>query len=604
MRGLLALPVETLILIAEHLPLHAAQNLALVNRKVFHSAQYRLLRDIRIDFRVVDFEPQRRWLQAIKKQKGLPAVRTITVLQPQFDYTKGKYRTRKGGETAQVELRERASALCFALSAMPGCHLLDWQGNKIPRPVLHHLVSLPHIRLAAQTHHHDERELRTVVLHPDGLPHSLKRNMNLHALDVDLEYPDEESCQDYMRHLKPVLLSCPNLRKLRLNVRMPQDGCEVYTVPEDYHGLAFRDDEKLPALEELDLVAYPFGARPGGWESRNIYGYPHLSECVFWADQFDWSRLERLKIGSGAFKNRISFAKRLLPHLTALREVTLAEDSCYKDCSYHEFLTDVPAHLEVVSFTLDNSLGIGCLARHSSTLRKLTMHGMESYHDDVYNSYRCLLWLQMRELRTTLPDLEELELDLVRTEGGEWPLSDLEVLASFSRLKKLTLWFALPISALDRVSPDKPFLTFSSATLLFGHLRSQGSRIEELVVHSGAPPPMQAGDDEGPDWAEDNAGAFWAGDNATTFRCTVAERDWDAARDMVTTTCENVDDEANEWMRAQERQASSLEEWKRKLDFTGFCEVSGWVAVSRQAERVFRVAWEGPMMDDEWMSYH
>lgn len=122
------------------------------------------------------------------------------------------------------------------------------------------------------------------------------------------------------------------------------------------------------------------------------------------------------------------------------------------------------------------------------------------YYDDVSNSQRCLLWAQMRELRSTFPGLEELELDLVRTEGGEWPWSDLEFLASFSHLKKLTLWFALPVSANDRCSPDNPFLTFSSVTMLLRYFRSHDSKIQELVVHSGAPPSTQAGeDDEGRD---------------------------------------------------------------------------------------------------------
>lgn len=133
-----------------------------MNRTLFRSARYRLLEDVRIDFEVVDFEPQRQWLRTLQEQGDLPAVRTVTVVHPQYDYTRGRYRTRKDGEAAQAEIKIRVSDLCSVLSAMPGLRLPDWQGNKIPRPVLHHLASLPHIRLSARSHQHDERELRMV----------------------------------------------------------------------------------------------------------------------------------------------------------------------------------------------------------------------------------------------------------------------------------------------------------------------------------------------------------------------------------------------------------------------------------------------------------
>lgn len=142
------------------------------------------------------------------------------------------------------------------------------------------------------------------------------------------------------------------------------------------------------------------------------------------------------------------------------------------------------------------------------------------------------------------------------------------MLTTYPRLRKLELWFPLPISAYytERVELEKPYMTFSAPSIFFSYLRKRGSKVTELVVHFGA----RAG---------------WTGmsmfhdhdhvaENSTTFRCELAERDWDAAQERFTTTCLDVRDSTNEWMRAKQGQISPLEN-SEIADYADFMAVLG-----------------------------
>lgn len=81
---------------------------------------------------------------------------------------------------------------------------------------------------------------------------------------------------------------------------------------------------------------------------------------------------------------------------------------------------------------------------------------------------------------------------------------------------------------------------------------------------------------------------------ARTFRCTLAEKDWDVATGVFTTTCLDTDEEANEWMRAQVGQASALSEERRGMEFDELIEGMA-SAISTAAQQAFHVAWFGPI---------
>lgn len=77
-----------------------------------------------------------------------------------------------------------------------------------------------------------------------------------------------------MQHFKQILLSCPNLRSLALDVHMPRGGCVVDGPCEAYCGLGLSQDERPPPLEELSIESYPWGQEKRGPYTYNSVGYP------------------------------------------------------------------------------------------------------------------------------------------------------------------------------------------------------------------------------------------------------------------------------------------------------------------------------------------
>ena len=74
---------------------------------------------------------------------------------------------------------------------------------------------------------------------------------------VEAEYLTADECRELCRPLKRVLISCPNLRHLVLNISLPRTGCVVPDVRLENFGFDFSNGERLPPLESLEILAYP-----------------------------------------------------------------------------------------------------------------------------------------------------------------------------------------------------------------------------------------------------------------------------------------------------------------------------------------------------------
>ncbi|KAI1412536.1 hypothetical protein F5Y13DRAFT_162904 [Hypoxylon sp. FL1857] len=430
-----------------------------------------------------------------------------------------------------LEVRDKAtdaliSKLCKVIPKMTGLKHVTWSTSGIPVQVLQRLQKRPSITLHTMIYHYHGR------CQPDILE-SLQANKNLVSLQVDITYHNAEECRLWAQLLKGVLLSCPNLRKLKIDLSLPRGGCVMYGLPAEYCGFSFAPGERLPALEELDLREYPFGV-PSLKDSPQLrfyrpysQGYPlKVPERDYWADNFDWSRLTRLTTPD------VQFALKIMPYLTSLKEFSCSNN--HKDLK--TFYKQVPSSLETITVPNVESIGLGNLLRHRSGLKKLTIHQEENYKAD---------WRQaaidaktLIEIRDNCPHIEELGLDISR--DGEWPYEILDILAGFRSLRFLKIWFELGIA--DARNPVQPYVRYSAVKSLFKYLREhapgQTSQLVKLEIVSGCPPPLGYG--------LPSMSAFWPSHNSSSFICALSERDDEAERGVFSVSCPKLSPEENE----------------------------------------------------------
>ena len=465
---------------------------------------------------------------------------------------------------------------------MKGLRLLDWTGENIPCTVLETISEhLPDLRLLVHIHLTRTRPLRALQTHDDTILHRLRQSANLYALEVELIYTRAADCSAFMALLKDVLLSSRALRKLRLDVHMPQGGCCIFETPTEYHGLGFTGDERLPALEELEIRDYPFGQieLPGATHQSGIEStkdYPaDINEREYWADRFDWSALKRLATSN------LDLAIQMTPHLTALQEVSLEVRGHLRDLEY--FFYELPTTLESIAVLTHHLPDVFHVNHHGATLRKLSVRVMEAYRRPW--SEGCMLPEDLRWLALECPLLQELEICLNRKDE-DWPFAELDILSRLPALQKVKIWFELDEK--EKKCPT-PYVTFSTATMLFRYIKSRVPPLREVVVCSGAVSHPGHGliDEE----------AFWGFENSTSYECKLSERDDEAAHDL--TTCTTVSDEQNQWMQAQEGQPSSLPKAMQEMTFEALAQQhasprSGW-------DFAFEVAWRGPLTLQDWV---
>ncbi|KAK4626574.1 hypothetical protein CLAFUW4_04943 [Fulvia fulva] len=398
---------------------------------------------------------------------------------------------------------------------------------------------------------------------------------NLHSLSVHQNYASARDCLKITGPLKAVLLSCKNLRHLSFDISQPSSGCVVYSVPTEYCGMGFVDGEKPPALESLNVYSYPFRRQQeDGDDDDDDYqfsvGYPGRgTEQEYWIENFDWSRLRVLEV------NDASLALGLMSKLPMLEEVSLKH--VYPPAAIKEFYSGVPTSLKSIEAQKLSSVGLAGIVRHGSALRKLQLHQHEGWNRDwkeeaIDNS-------SLMKVRDECPFIEELHLDIGRS--GEWPFDILDTIATFPALRSLTIWLELGMGKDEELATPK--VTFSSVEDIFKYLRqrspTQPSKLRELQVYSGSPPGLGHG--------YPSAMAFWPQYNSMHFRCSLSERDDEAALGIYTTECPELGAQANEYLRGERETFTPSGEY-------------GFMDDTEQVE----VAKDGPKSRDEWKAHY
>ena len=257
----------------------SVMNLALVCSYLHAKARYIQHRHVTLDFGMPGGADSQTtgYVQFLSRSGLLPAVRSLQVRYIPYQL--------RSPDTVLALLKE-------FLPSMTGLHDLEWIGLDMPNLVFDILKKHPRIRFRAHLNSYIARDTRL-----PSLIASLCGNLNLVALDVLGTYTAAEDCLEITQPLKKLLLSCPNLRDLSLNVSQPSRGCVVYSLPYGYCGLGFINGERLPPLEDLKIVRYPWGSSPeqsqgAPWRLPYSEGYPGQgNEIDYWVENFDWSQL-------------------------------------------------------------------------------------------------------------------------------------------------------------------------------------------------------------------------------------------------------------------------------------------------------------------------
>lgn len=460
------------------------------------------------------------WLNQTSAKGLLPAIRHLTV------------HIERNNDTNDLLGKQTRDTLAAHLSHMTGLADLTWIGDEIlPNQIVQVLSDRPGLRLHVHYKAKD-RGIHDTEHNPHIEPLSVLVGLaNLESLSIESDYATSRQCHDILHPVKNVLLTGKNLLKLRLNIHLPSKGGFARglwkpTPTTVYREFGFVDGERpAAALRELELIDYPlrYGARglytasPGSVSTEAVENY--------WADTFDWSRLERLVI------NGLNLASKMLPHLKSLRHIgyisPIPEVGLIKN-----FLNQLPDGLETIRISVDgigletislsvvDGQGLEALLRHGSTLRKLSIHQTDGYMPDGLYS-EAVQESAMRRIRDTCVVLEDLEVDIALA-GNEWPYAMLDIIASFPRLRRLRLWFDIGFHDIEK--PVKPYTTASGAQHLFDYVLSQStvtpSRLRSIMIYLGDPwgrPPLHY-----TAWSDQPVNP------QTVFQCHVSDRDDDA----------------------------------------------------------------------------
>lgn len=449
--------------------------------------------------------------------------------------------------------------LAKLLPGMTGLRQIRWEAPVLPYEILQSMKQCPQMRI--ELHAHDGALLEGLV----GSP-------NLSSVRIKGTYVGAKQCLAITQPMKRLMLTCPNLRRLSIDIAQPRQGCVVYGLLPEYTGFGFSNGERPPPLEDLEVISYPWGHehKDAGSVSFAFHSvnYPEKgTEVDYWASTFDWSQLRRLRDAD------VAFASKIASKLTALKFVEFKSEWPSNTALLTQFFEDVPSSLECIVLPSLNSVSPPILKRHAESLRKLALHRQEKW--DGTWSDRAITDQDLIALRSGLPLLEDLEVDVARQEG-DWPWDTLKILSGF-KLRSLKLWFDLGIK-IDGV-PSAPYLTAVSAAELFSFLRKSSPKqpclLQRLHACSGAPPPLGHG------LLVETA--YWPGENSTSFICQVAERDDDAANGLFSVMCPKLDKELN----AKMERITKGEEKRSDLG---------------NEPIAFKVALNGPLAKNEWLN--
>lgn len=540
--------------------------LALVCSALYHKARYVQLRDFSVD---MNKDSRAGTLAFLSQSDLLPGVRTLRVQLSRFLHEHiNKPNLFPGDDDRRGRLKLLMShwdQLGRLIPLMSGLRHLHWTGLALPEPVLDHLRNKPQIQL------HLDIKIDPHVISDENRPHSLLKQLagdlpsipGFSELRFTLIHSGAAMCCPLMADfLKPVLVSCRQIRTLALDMSFPRSGCVSLGPDVDYHGLGLANGEALPPLEDLEILSYPWGQQPTRGFNWRGYPEPVGNELHYWAQHMDWSRLRRLHLDDTHYDSfSIHLAALIGSQLTALEEVSLSSPFNHIDNSIPGFFAALPGTLTSITLPdLARSLiSPATLIVHAATLRTLALTDAPIPNADL------------AALRDGLPSLTSLTLVAAR-EAGAWPHDTLAIVAGFRSLEELTLWFDVGPSK----EPLTPYLTVSATAEMFAYLRGRGARrLRRLWAHSG----LKERPITGLRWRFDND---WEDYNRMGFVC---EMVGDGGRDgpLGATRCLALDGRRNE--RLRKVAAGGLMEEGEKRDAR------------------FVIALKGPMPEKEWMAW-
>ncbi|KAK4541977.1 hypothetical protein LTR36_007177 [Oleoguttula mirabilis] len=500
----------------------------------------------------------------IEKEGLLPAIRKLDIIHPWLVNT---------------------NLLARLLPQMTGLRDFKWPADKVP----------PHFLPTLQGDDGASPRTTMVRLHTqaqgprvpaDHNLHTLQANPYLFSLDVRINLLPKW-CLSTTQPLKRLLLTCPNLRVLRLDIGIPADRHPQQ--PPEYCGLGFTDGEgPLAALEELVLTAYPFGTvSQTESHSHELLAYPSdlcypgkVPELECWAENFDWSRLRRLQTGE-----HVDFALLVMPKLVALKEAALGDANEWRgdEQETRRFFRELPAQLEQIAVPRMQHIGLDGIMRHSGALRTLQIHRVEDWQGAW--AAGAVTAQDLAQIRQSCPGIQDLGVDIARY-NDDWPV-----------------WFALGLRRAvgeKPAEPVKPYATLPAAAILYNHLLRQPPppplsqrpippRIKQLIIHAGAPPPIHEKDDT-------PMSTFWPPTNtpptpASSPRGTTKQR---GPSSQSTATAD--------WPFASDDDAMvteggvRLEALKQRLE----TERLGLKSYEREKDWKVRIAVEGPLSVQDW----
>ncbi|KAK3322913.1 hypothetical protein B0H66DRAFT_216963 [Apodospora peruviana] len=536
------------------------------------------------------------WLDYLV-ENGLPAaIRTLEVKGGSF--TTPSATIYKQHNAAWARILSRLDAI---IPLMTGLHDIKWEAQRghamtaLPQPIFKILAERPRVRLhltvaAVSGHRFAEIDYRARAEPAIATLAALACSPNLVSLSVNNRYRSSGAVfVEMSARIKDLLLTCPNLRNLSLDFASqdvvfyglnPHQGDQ----PLDYIGFGLHSGEQpLRPLEELGFAAYPFGhdnhGLPPIWgHHSHTQGYPAelagIEEQDYWVLFFDWSALRRLHVKR---EMDVRFLPKLAPLLYALREVRF--ESCSSldaaACIY-KFLSDLPPceleEIAVPSLTMRIG-GIASVVRHGRHLRRLEVLREEKWYrppfslggpSELFPPWRAN---NLTELRDGLPCLEELVIMMDEPYREEL----LPILAGFSRLRRLEIWFELGLVNFHARQKYTTVvsMTAASAVEMFRQMRDRGSHVRHLHVHCGGPPPQSPNP-----FAE-----HWARENWTSFVCETYPNG------RIRLTCPRL---------------SHADNLKLERIVNGQEEYYADMAAPEKDSLQFRVALNGPVPAEEW----
>ncbi|KAK3899868.1 hypothetical protein C8A05DRAFT_36512 [Staphylotrichum tortipilum] len=541
--GLGSLPQDLISMILAHLDdidHSSLSNAALVCSALYGKARYHQHQVVWID---VGAEHARGRLQQMSDHSLLLAVRVLNVTVPDHIHLHVDHPPPAGNGPASEQLAAW-NLLAGLIPSMSGLRQLRWKGTALPEAVVQHLAGNPHISLHLSLYATDRQSHLPGRLARLNLLNQLPATVepafpNLSSLHIGLAYCSPELCRPVLQTaLKHLLLSTPSLRSLSLNVFYDPD----LSLPgrdagrRQYCGLGFTAGEApAAALEQLEVVRYPFGLVPTanpdlaqfGDIMANVDGYPNpLPEGNYWAAHFDWARLRRLRLHTPAARLFAAFLV-LLPASARLETLAVPGlESCAELANL--------AHL----------------AHHAATLRSVTVYPLATCADDLAT------------LRSALPRLETLGVVCLREECS-WPEEAFAVLASFTEVRELTVWF-------DVGSPKAvavPGVTAATAREVAGRiwtLKKEGEAgdvLRKVTVRSASAVPwwelQRYGEGEREGWKRDHEVGFecvWREGEEVEVSCLgLSDAQNGRVRELVAACAVGGKDVMNEMMTEEER---------------------------------------------------